>query len=363
MERRNGVIRRANLFEVGFFVLRRTMTMNKQAKIPAETPETLLTDRFGRRLNYLRVSVTDRCNQRCAYCAPYSEKFKNRNDILSFDEITRLVSLMVSMGVEKVRLTGGEPLVRKDLPKLVSMLKEAGVKDLSMTTNAVLLERFVDELAANGLNRINVSLDSLNPKKFKKISGNGDIVPVLRGIEAAINRGLSPVKINTVIMKMNEDELASIIDFAGERGLNVRFIECMPMSDGFDWKGNYVPVSTVLQRQDIIERVDVAATPDAGKAAAYTLPLKSGKGSVGFVSPMSNRFCEGCNRLRLTSDGKLRSCLPADKDVSLKEALRNNAPTEELLALIRAAVEIKPETGEYTFTEKGRKRSMIHIGG
>lgn len=337
--------------------------MDNKTKIPTETPSELLTDRFGRSLNYLRVSVTDRCNQRCAYCAPYSEKFKNREDILSFDEITRLVSLMVSMGVEKVRLTGGEPLVRKDVTDLVSMLKDAGVKDLSMTTNAVLLERFASTLATNGLNRINVSLDSLNPEKFKLISGGGDIVPVLRGIEAAIGAGLSPVKVNTVIMKMNEDELASIIDFAEERGLNVRFIECMPMSDGFDWKGNYVPVSEVLQRQDIIERVDVAATPERGKVAAYTLPLRSGKGKVGFVSPMSNRFCEACNRLRLTSDGKLRSCLPADKDVSLKEALRTNAPAEELLALIRKAVEIKPETGEYTFTEEGRKTSMIRIGG
>ena len=337
--------------------------MNNEAKTSIETPETLLTDRFGRRLNYLRVSVTDRCNQRCAYCAPYSEKFKNREDILSFDEITRLVSLMVSMGVEKVRLTGGEPLVRKDVTDLVSMLKDAGVKDLSMTTNAVLLERFAGTLATNGLNRINVSLDSLNPEKFKLISGGGDIAPVLRGIEAAIGAVLSPVKINTVIMKMNENELASIIDFAEERALSVRFIECMPMSDGFDWKGNYVPVSDILQRQDIMERVDVTATPERGKVAAYTLPLRSGKGKVGFVSPMSNRFCEGCNRLRLTSDGKLRSCLPADKDVSLKEALRTNAPKEELLALIRRAVEIKPETGEYTFTEEGRKTSMIHIGG
>ena len=267
------------------------------------------------------------------------------------------------MGVEKVRLTGGEPLVRKDVTDLVSMLKDAGVKDLSMTTNAVLLERFAEALALSGLSRINVSLDSLNPEKFKAISGGGDVVPVLRGIEAAINHGLSPVKINTVIMKMNEDELASIIDFAEERALSVRFIECMPMSDGFDWKRNYVPVSEVLQRQDIIERVDVTATPERGKVAAYTLPLRSGKGKVGFVSPMSNRFCEGCNRLRLTSDGKLRSCLPADKDVSLKEALRTNAPKEELLALIRRAVEIKPETGEYTFTEEGRKTSMIHIGG
>jgi len=160
--------------------------MDNKTKIPSKAPPELLTDRFGRRLNYLRVSVTDRCNQRCAYCAPYSEKFKNREDILSFDEITRLVSLMVSMGVEKVRLTGGEPLVRKDVTDLVSMLKDAGVKDLSMTTNAVLLERFASTLTLNGLNRINVSLDSLNPEKFKLISGGGDIVPVLRGIEAAL---------------------------------------------------------------------------------------------------------------------------------------------------------------------------------
>ena len=170
--------------------------MDNKTKIPSKAPPELLTDRFGRRLNYLRVSVTDRCNQRCAYCAPYSEKFKNREDILSFDEITRLVSLMVSMGVEKVRLTGGEPLVRKDVTDLVSMLKDAGVKDLSMTTNAVLLERFAEALALSGLNRINVSLDSLNPEKFKAISENYKIFEK----ELALRYVLSQNEITSVIV-------------------------------------------------------------------------------------------------------------------------------------------------------------------
>ena len=332
--------------------------MDKTGKEP-------LSDRFGRRISYLRVSVTDRCNHRCTYCAPLMEKFKKREEILSFDEIKRIIRLMAGMGVKKVRLTGGEPLVRKDVEILVEMLaKIPGIEDLTMTTNASLLSKLARQLKENGLKRVNISLDTLRAGRFRDISGGGELKPVLDGIDAAIKEGLTPIKFNTVLLRGgNEDELADIIDFAAERDITVRFIELMPMSDRIDWKSHYLSIDEVLKRGDIRERVDVAATPQKGKTAAYSLPLMSGRGSVGFISPMSNRFCDQCNRMRLTADGKLRSCLPSDMDIDLKTALKNNSSDDELSALIKKAVLIKPEMGVYTFTGEDRERSMIHIGG
>ncbi|MDH4226212.1 MAG: GTP 3',8-cyclase MoaA [Deltaproteobacteria bacterium] len=322
-----------------------------------------LKDRFGRDLTYLRVSVTDRCNQRCAYCAP--AEFKDRTEILSYGEITRIIKTLVTLGVKKVRLTGGEPLIRKDIEKLAAMLASLkGIEDLSLTTNAILLKQYAKPLKDAGLRRVNVSLDTLDAARFKSITGGGDLAKVLGGIDEALKQGLTPLKINTVIMKgFNEDELARIIDYARERDIWIRFIECMPMSDGFDWKAAYISVDDIIKRPDIMERVDTSAAPEKGRSAAYMLPLKSGSGKVGFISPMSNKFCDGCNRLRLTADGKLRACLPADSDVDLKDAIRAGADDSELVAMIRKAVLLKPESGEYNYENTGRDRSMIHIGG
>lgn len=324
-----------------------------------------LADRFGRTMRYLRVSVTDRCNHRCNYCTTGDDVHKKRADMLSYDEITRVVRLLVGMGVDKVRLTGGEPLVRRNLTELVGMLSSIeGIRDLTMTTNASLLSRYARELRRNGLNRVNISLDTLDEKRFREITGGGELKPVLEGIEAAIEAGLTPIKLNTVILRgVNEDELASIIDFGAGRGISVRFIECMPMSGGLEWKDAYMSIEDVLKRGDILKRVDASAAPEKHKTAAYTLPLKNGRGRVGFVSPMSNRFCNDCNRLRLTADGKIRSCLPTDSDVDIRDALRSGAPDEEIIALVRKAVLLKPEAGEYNYGEKDRDRSMIHIGG
>ncbi len=331
----------------------------------------VITDRFGRTLNYLRVSVTDRCNHRCTYCAPSEDKFaqKKRAEILSFQEIARVVRLMADLGVTKVRLTGGEPLVRKDIEKLVGWIAEMrGIEDLAMTTNATLLRKYAGLLKENGLGRINISIDTLDPERFRMVTGGGELKPVLEGIDEAIKVGLAPIKLNTVIMKgVNDHELASMIDFAGERGITVRFIEFMPMREGVDWKKFYLPVEDVLKRDDIRERVDTSAVAEKidakNKVAAYSLPLLNGKGKAGFISPMSNRFCDACNRLRLTSDGRLRSCLPADMDVDMRAALRDNASDENLIALIKKAVLLKPEEGEYNYEEDGRQRSMIDIGG
>ncbi|MBI5598787.1 MAG: GTP 3',8-cyclase MoaA [Deltaproteobacteria bacterium] len=324
-----------------------------------------LCDSFGRKITYLRVSVTDRCNHRCTYCAPLGENHKTRAEILSFDEIARVVGRMAERGITKVRLTGGEPLVRKNVVELVGMLSGIkGIEDLSMTTNASLLSRFARALKENGLKRLNISLDTLKEDVFRSVSGGGELRPVLEGIEAAIREGLVPIKLNCVLLRgINEDELADIIDYASERDMTVRFIELMPMSDGLDWKNHFVSIEDILKREDIRKRVDVYAPPEKDRMAAYSLPLKSGKGKAGFISPMSNRFCHACNRMRLTSDGKLRSCLPADMDVDLRPALRPAGDDSELISLITKAVAIKPEMGVYTFTGEGRERSMIHIGG
>jgi cyclic pyranopterin phosphate synthase len=269
------------------------------------------------------------------------------------------------MGIRKVRLTGGEPLVRKNSTELVSMIsKISAIEELTMTTNATLLETHATELKAAGLKRINISLDTIDKERYKKITGGGDFDEVVRGIKAALDAGLTPVRVNTVILKgINDDQLPEIVDFANELGLTLRFIECMPMRDDLDWKAHYLSIEDVLKKPGMSERVDLSAVPRKGKAAAFFLPLKSGKGEVGFISPMSDRFCESCNRLRLTADGKIRSCLPTDLDVDIKDALKLGADDKRIEELIREAVLLKPELGEYNFGERERKRSMSEIGG
>ena len=326
-----------------------------------------MLDRFGRAITYLRVSITDRCNHHCSYCRSPKDTFKRREEILSFDDITRVVRILAGMGMTKVRLTGGEPLVRKDAPTLVGMLSSVdGIAEVTMTTNAVLLGRYARELKERGLTRLNISLDTLDPGRYRDMTGGGLIGPVLQGIEAAQAEGFSPLRINTVLMRgVNEDDLSGIIDYAASIGATLRFIECMPMRDGLDWKAHYLPISEVLARPDIKERVDVTAQAERRNEAAFFLPLKNkeGKGKVGFISPISNRFCENCNRLRLTADGKIRTCLPSDYDIDLLSALKQGSDDTRVASLIREAVLLKPETGEYNFSDEGRKRSMLQIGG
>jgi cyclic pyranopterin phosphate synthase len=335
--------------------------------------KAMLNDRFGRRISYLRLSITDRCNLRCNYCrSDYNTR--PREEILSFEEILRVVKVCVRMGITKVRITGGEPLVRKGAVRLVSMLALVpGIESLTLSTNALLLKRFSHQLARAGLQRVNISLDTLRPERFKRFTG-GELAPVLKGIEAASGAGLTPVKLNTVAMRgFNDDEIPDIIDFAVERSLTLRFIEFMPMGDGLDWNSHYMTVEELLKIPGVRERVDVTAVPEKGPGvqttAAFYLPLKSGKGDVGFIAPMSQRFCDCCNRLRLTADGRLRSCLPLDTEVNLRPALRGKTDDRALSALIQKAVFLKPEFGEYKFNKEGRschelpRRSMTEIGG
>ena len=338
-----------------------------------------LEDRFGRALSYLRLSITDRCNLRCTYCRP-NEAMGERSQILSFEEIIRITKACVSLGIDKVRITGGEPLVRKGAVELVAMLAAIeGIKDLTLTTNATLLEKYAAVLKEAGLTRINVSLDTLRPDRFRKFTG-GEIEPVLRGIDAAVHAGLTPIKVNTVLMRgFNDDEIADIIDYSAERDLTLRVIEFMPIggkSVEMDWETHYMPVSEIIHAPRVAERVDVSTVPKDGPerhtAAAFYLPLvagrgkpgtgKPGTGEVGFIAPMSKRFCEGCNRLRLTADGKIRSCLPTETEVDLKAALRDHKSDEELVAMIKKSVHMKPEFGEYN-KDSTDGRSMTRIGG
>ncbi len=324
-----------------------------------------LHDSFGRRLNYLRISVTDRCNMRCDYCRPAADAYRAepRSHILQFEEIERIVRVAAGLGVNKVRITGGEPLVRKDLPDLIAKIAAIdGIIDLAMTSNATYLAKHAQALKDAGLHRINISLDTLHPLRFQKLTGS-DLQPVLDGIQAAKGVGLLPIKLNTVLMKgINEDEVAELIDFATAMGATIRFIELMPMKQGMDWDKHYVSIEDVLRRDDVRARVEVGDMTTGNTAARY-LPLKHGKGEVGFIMPMSDRFCEGCNRLRLTADGGLRSCLPADKHMNLRDVLRGGGTDDDIRSVFMRSALMKPEIGIYDFSADVDKRSMIHVGG
>ncbi|MEE9542569.1 MAG: GTP 3',8-cyclase MoaA [Thermodesulfobacteriota bacterium] len=327
--------------------------------------KSVMKDRFERRIKYLRVSLTDRCNFKCTYCRPETAESMCHGDLLTFEEVLKVVTLMVGLGINKVRLTGGEPLVRKNADRLVKMIADIdGIDDLAMTTNAVFLDRYARPLKEAGLDRVNISLDTLDPKRFKELTCGGELKEVLRGIDAAVEAGLTPLKLNTVVMRgFNDLELPAIIDFAAKRNFTVRFIEFMPMSNGLDWEKSYISTEEILKRPEVRERLQLDATPEQINTASLYIPLKEGNGEVGLITPMSKRFCDICNRLRLTADGRLRSCLPTDKDVDIKEALRSGASDDELIELVRRAVLLKPEVGEYNYSETGHDKSMVEIGG
>lgn len=323
-----------------------------------------VTDGAGRQIGYLRISVVDRCNLRCDYCRPDAMHSAPRAHLLTFEEIERVVRIAANLGVEKIRLTGGEPLVRKGIVELVSRIAAVpGIRDLAMSTNAVLLGEFAHALRDAGLRRVNISLDTLDAQKFQRLTG-GDLHEVLRGIQAAQDAGLTPIRLNTVLLRgINDGEAGEMIDFSVREGLELRFIELMPMRDGLDWQKHYYPTSELLDQPSVKARVETDSWQRQGASAARYLRLRDGTGAVGFIEPMSNRFCEGCNRLRLMADGRLRPCLPADDELDLRSALRAGYGDAELTALIRSAAANKQAIGAYRFEQSGHQRSMIAIGG
>jgi cyclic pyranopterin phosphate synthase len=324
-------------------------------------------DAYERPIQYLRVSVTDRCNLRCVYCMPEEGVAKlYRQEILRNEEIVRIVRIAVETGFVHIRLTGGEPLVRKGIVDLVAELARIpGMDDLSMTTNGVLLRQYAEPLARAGLRRINLSLDTLRPERFRQITRWGNLEDVLAGREAALAAGLRPVKINMVVVRgLNDDEVVDMAQKTVEPDWHIRFIEVMPLGAGVHWSGDGVVPSA-----EIRARIEEALGPlmpvhgEVGIGPARYYRLLGAAGTVGFISAVTEHFCHLCNRLRLTSDGRLLPCLLSGAIIDLRTPLRNGATDEELRALFMQAVVAKPRG--HTLAEGNPPVSlpMSHIGG
>ena len=325
-----------------------------------------LIDNFQRRISYLRVSVTDRCNLRCQYCMPAEGiPAAARQDLLSYEEIHRIVASFVRFGVSHVRLTGGEPLLRKKLATLVSMLASLpGLEDLSITTNGMLLKQYASQLAAAGLKRLNISLDSLDSKRFETITRGGNLKDVLAGIDRAIESGLAPIKLNMVVMRgRNEDELLEFVNLACSRGLIIRFIECMPMADVGLWnRDHFISTDAIKKTIEAVYPLEPDSVPGSGPAVYFRV---RGTGAIlGFISPLTPKFCEVCNRVRLTALGRLRLCLDHEDHLDLKALLRAGATDEELGAQIASAILRKPEKNRFLdHTQYVSLGAMSAIGG
>ncbi len=326
-----------------------------------------LMDGHGRRIADLRVSVTDRCNFRCQYCMPAEGlPWLERAELLSFEEIERLVRLLVPMGVEDVRLTGGEPLVRREFPKLVGMLAAIeGLRDLSLTTNGYLLERDAEALVAAGIQRVNVSIDSLQRDRFFEMTRRDSLPQVLRGLEAlACHPEVHPIKVNAVAMRgFSEQEALPFAEFARSTAFQVRFIEFMPLDGDHAWTPDSVLTGDELRR--LIDAVyPLEELPREPSATARVYRFRDGRGEIGFINPVSEPFCADCNRIRLTAEGKLRTCLFSLHETDLREPLRAGVADSELERIVRDAVwrkELKHHVGEPGFRQP--PRTMSAIGG
>jgi cyclic pyranopterin phosphate synthase len=326
-----------------------------------------LRDGHGRRIADLRVSVTDRCNFRCQYCMPAEGlPWLDREEILRYEEIERLVRLFVRLGVSDVRLTGGEPLVRREFPKLVEMLARVpGLRDLAVTTNGYLLERDADALAAAGLRRVNVSIDSLTRDRFFRLTRRDSLPQVLRGLEAiARHPQVRPIKVNAVALRgFTEDEAGRFCEFARTTGFQVRFIEFMPLDADHSWTSDQVlPGDELRALIEAIHPLDELEREPSATARVFR--FRDGHGEIGFVNPVSEPFCADCNRVRLTADGKLRTCLFSHRETDLRAPLREGADEAELERIIRDAVwrkELKHHVGERGFVQPAR--TMSAIGG
>ena len=335
---------------------------------PEVTPTAdTLRDAHGRPISDLRVSVTDRCNFRCQYCMPADGlPWLERDQVLSFEEIERLVRLLVGLGIEDVRLTGGEPLVRRDFPRLVSMLAPIeGLADLSLTTNGYLLERDADALVEAGIDRVNVSIDSLARDRFFEITRRDSLPQVLRGLEAiGAHESVRPIKVNAVAMRdFTEREVSGFVELARTSDYQVRFIEFMPLDADHEWTPDSVlsgeEIRALIEREHPL--VELEREPSA---TARVYRFADGAGEIGFINPVSEPFCSDCNRLRLTAEGKLRTCLFSVHETDLREPLRSGATDAEVERIVREAVwrkELKHRVGEPGF--RPPPRSMSAIGG
>jgi cyclic pyranopterin phosphate synthase len=332
------------------------------------SPMQPMIDLFGRRITYLRLSVTDRCDFRCVYCMAESATFLPRKDLLTLEEIDRLASAFITKGVRKVRLTGGEPLVRKNLMWLIKSLSRHlgdGLDELTLTTNGSQLANHAEALAACGIARLNVSLDTLDPDLFKTITRRGDLSQVLAGIDAADRAGIK-IKINTVALRdMNEDEIETLLRWAHGRGFDLTLIETMPMGEtGSDRIEQYLPLSLVRARLE--DRFTLEASPHRSGGPARYVHVRETGGRLGFITPLTHNFCESCNRVRVTCTGTLYMCLGQDDAVDLRSPLRASESDHLLNAAIDAAIAAKPKGHDFIIERNGRpavSRTMSATGG
>ncbi len=327
----------------------------------------VMTDAFDRPITYLRVSVTDKCNLRCVYCMPESGlPWLRRDEVLSYEEIAEIVAAAASVGVRTIRLTGGEPLVRRDLHRLVAAVARVdGIEEIALSTNGLLLAEQLPALIEAGLTRVNLSLDTLRADRFEEIARRPGLDAVLSGIDAALAAGLHPLKINCVVMRgKNDDEIEAFAELTRERALFVRFIEVMPVHENLELQRDaYVSSDEILARVERLGAIAPVAGPGGNGPARY-FAFAGAQGAIGVISPLSHEYCDRCNRVRLTADGRLRLCLFGDQHIDLRAPLRSGAGPSALAGLLRSAMAIKPERHHLALGEaSSRMRAFSEIGG
>ena len=305
-----------------------------------------LVDPFGRKIDYLRISITDHCNLKCYYCKPFSGRSHlERSEILNYEEMLKVARAAAAIGITKIRITGGEPLVRKGVVEFCRMLSKIdGLKSLALTTNGIYLEEMAEPLFNAGVRRINISLDTLRPERFEKITGYNWLSRVLGGIKCAEQIGMHPIKINTVVMRgINDDEIEDLARLTLDKPYHVRFIELMPTDSSAygNYESLFIPVEEFMKKIDQIDRIQIEpATDSYGPAKLCKLPGATGR--VGFIAPISWHFCGSCNRLRLTADGKIKTCLFSREEIDIKTPLRTGASQNDIINIFRQAVADKP---------------------
>ncbi len=322
-----------------------------------------LTDRYGRWIKDLRISITPRCNYDCLYCHPLGMEMTDPPGTVTVDDVRHFIQAGVLLGAESVRFTGGEPLVRKELPEMIAAAREAGVEDVAVTTNATALKKRLPDLLAAGLRRVNISLDARDPEVFRAVTRGGNVEDVWAGIEAALMADLHPVKLNAVVIRgMNEGEVAPLAELTLDRPLHMRYIEYMHLNNApfEEYKAQFVPGAEIKARVEAaFGPLEPVETDPSSPARVYRIP--GAQGTVGFINPVSEPFCSNCSRLRLTSDKKLRPCLLTELELDIAWAFAAERPVEALVDAILIATDKKPAFGNTLPTQ--RQRVMLGIGG
>jgi GTP 3',8-cyclase len=324
-----------------------------------------LVDPFERRITYLRLSVTDRCNLRCTYCMAEEMEFLPKDRVLNLEEIQRIAACFVELGIRKIRLTGGEPLVRRGIAELSASISALeGLEELTMTTNAVLLDKFAKPLSDAGIRRLNISIDSLKPERFKAMTRIGELSAVLKGIEAARLQGFQAIKLNVVVLAgQNDDEVVDLAEFAIDRGLDISYIEEMPLGHITSHQRADTQHKSIDIRHELQQKFAMTPSTETTGGPSRYYRLTGSNSKIGFISPMSDNFCSSCNRVRLTTEGRLLLCLGNEHSVDLREPLRDGASNQEMKSIIEKAISIKPERHYFDPDDTQILRFMSATGG